>query len=116
LFLRLTDHFFATKFMKKDVRVREQMFGMISLWQQSGLTQKYFCEQHAICYHVFHYWYKCFRTAQLVVKDEGFIPLKIEPSIAINTTCAQVELLLTDGKRLSFYQPVTSDYLKALIS
>jgi len=102
--------------MQKDVQVREQMFSMISLWQQSGITQKSFCEQHNIRYHVFHYWYKCFRDLQSPTKDEGFIPLKIQPSNPVNTSCAQVELLFGDGKRLLFHQPVTSDYLKALIS
>ena len=102
--------------MQKDVQVREQMFSMIGLWQQSGLTQKSFCEQHHIRYHVFHYWYKCFRDLQLPAKDEGFIPLKIQPSNSVNTSYAPVELLLADGKRLLFHQPVSSDYLKALIS
>ncbi|WP_442345985.1 IS66 family insertion sequence element accessory protein TnpA, partial [Foetidibacter luteolus] len=34
------------------------MFSMIGDWQQSGLSQKAFCAQHGIRYHVFHYWYK----------------------------------------------------------
>ena len=46
--------------MQKDEATREQMFKMISTWQQSGLSQKSFCEQNGIRYHVFHYWYKCF--------------------------------------------------------
>ena len=100
--------------MQKDVQVREQMFSIISSWQQSGLSQKSFCEQHNIRYHVFHYWYKCYRDLQSSTKDEGFIPLKIQPSV--NDSCAYVELLLADGKRLLFHSPVSSDYLKALIS
>ncbi len=102
--------------MRKEVQVREQMFSMIRNWQQSGLTQKAYCEQHKIAYHVFHYWYKCFRDLQLPTKDEGFIPLKIQPSTSVNTSCPHVELLLADGKRLLFNQPVSSDFLKALIS
>jgi hypothetical protein len=102
--------------MQRDVNVRGQMFAMISLWQQSGLTQKAYCEEHGVRYHVFHYWYKCFRDLQSPAKDEGFIPLKIQPSNSVNTCCAHVELLLADGKRLLFHQPVSSDYLKALIS
>jgi hypothetical protein len=101
--------------MQKDVQVREQMFSMIRNWQQSGLTQKAYCEQHKITYHVFHYWYKCFRDLQLPAKEEGFIPLKIQPS-SVNTCSPRIELLLADGKRLLFHQPVASDYLKALIS
>lgn len=102
--------------MQKDVKVSERMFAMISLWQQSGLSQKAYCKQHNIRYHVFHYWYRSFRNLQLQSEDEGFIPLKIQPSNSVNTSCAYVELLLADGKRLLFNQPVSSDYLKALIS
>lgn len=102
--------------MQRDIHVREQMFSMIREWQQRGLSQKDFCKRHAVGYHVFHYWYKCFNRAQPAVKENGFMPLKIEQSSAINTACAAVELLLADGRRLIFHQAVSSDYLKVLIS
>ncbi|MDQ6814061.1 MAG: hypothetical protein M3040_10000 [Bacteroidota bacterium] len=54
--------------MQKNVHVREQMFNIISKWQGSGLSQKAYCEQHNIHYHVFHYWYKCFRDLQSAAK------------------------------------------------
>ena len=102
--------------MQRDVQTRDEMFSMIRNWQQSGLTQKAYCEQNKIRYHVFHYWYKCFRDLQLPAKEAGFIPLKIQPSTSVNTSLPHIELLLADGKRLLFHQPVASDYLKALIS
>ncbi len=52
--------------MHRDETVREQMFSLITSWQQSGLSQKAYCEHHGIGYHVFHYWYKCFRDFQSV--------------------------------------------------
>ena len=102
--------------MQRDVQVREQMFSMIGNWHQSGLTQKAYCEEHGIRYHVFHYWYKCYRDLQTPAKDDGFIPLNIQPFTSENTSCAEVELLLADGRRVIFHQPVSSDFLKALIS
>ncbi len=102
--------------MQRDETIRGQMFAMITCWQQSGLSQKAYCQEHNIRYHVFHYWYKCFRQLQSPAKDEGFIPLKIQPVNPTNTASAVVELLLPDGIRLLFHQAVTSDYLKALIS
>ena len=100
--------------MRYDEQIQQQMFSMINEWQQSSLTQKAFCEQHTIRYHVFHYWYKRYRDAQAVDKEPGFIPLQIKPSFDISA--AHIELLLPDGKRLLFHQPVSSDYLKAIIS
>ena len=101
--------------MQRDKAIREQMFAMISSWQQSGLSQKAYCQQHNIRYHVFHYWYKCFRDLQSPAKDKGFMPLKIQAVNSIHTASAHAELLLPDGRRLLFHQAVTSDYLKALI-
>ena len=102
--------------MQKDEAPREQMFKIVEAWQQSGLSQKSFCEQNGIRDHVFHYWYKCFRDLQSIIKPQGFLPLKIQRSNTANTTSAHVELVLADGKRLLFHQPVSSDYLKDLIS
>jgi hypothetical protein len=67
--------------MQKDEARREQMFKMINMWQQSGLTQKAYCKKHGIAYHVFH-WYKRFRDRQAASKNQGFIALKIQPSDA----------------------------------
>ena len=100
--------------MRSNEQVKQQMFSMINEWQQSSLTQKAWCEQHAMRYHVFHYWYKRYRDAQAVDKEPGFIPLKIKPSF--DTSAAHIELLLPDGKRLLFHQPVSSNYLKAVIN
>ncbi|TKK70376.1 hypothetical protein FC093_06415 [Ilyomonas limi] len=98
---------------------QQQMFLMIASWQQSGLTQKDYCEQHSVRYHVFHYWYKKYRDTQLSDQPAGFIPLQIQPSAAAsNTPSAGVhtEMVLPNGRRLLFHRPVSVDYLKALIS
>jgi len=100
--------------MRYDEQVQQQMFSMINEWQQSSLTQKAFCEQHTMHYHVFHYWYKRYRDAQATDKEPGFLSLKIKPSS--DSAAPHTELLLPDGKRLLFHQPVSSDYLKAIIS
>ena len=96
--------------------MQQQMFAMILSWQQSGLTQKVYCQEHAVSYHIFHYWYKRCRTSQSPDKEPGFIPLQTEHSHSLVSIPAHIELLLPDGKRLLFHQPVSSDYLRQLIS
>ena len=91
--------------------VREQMFEHIKRWQSGDLTQKRFCEQAGIAYHVFHYWYKVYRNSNQPATS-SFVKLKVEPSLASSS----IELVLPDGKRLLFHEPVAADYLKALIS
>ena|SRR5450755_2898705 len=97
--------------MQKKEAVQQQMFDHINQWQQSGLTQKAFCGQVNLAYHIFHYWYKRYRITESKPAS-SFIKLRVStPSVT-----SSMELVLPDGKRLLFYQPVSIDYLKALIS
>ena len=95
--------------IKEDVK--QQMFTKIIQWQQSGVTQKAFCQQNDIAYHVFHYYYGCFRSKN---NDQAstFIKLQVAPGYVSTHT----ELVLPDGKRLLFHQGVSADFLKALIN
>lgn len=110
--------------MQYSEATQQQMFSMIECWQQSGLDQKAYCEQYAIRYHVFHYWYKKYRDTQLAptLKEHSFIALQVKSAPAVTAPItplaagAHTELVLPDGRRLLFHQPVSADYLKALIS
>lgn len=99
--------------MRSNPAIRRQMFEMIERWQQSGLSQKSFCEKESIKAYVFYYWYKHYRLAeQSPVSKSGFVKLEIEKT----TVAACVEIHFPGGVRLVFHEPVGSDYLKALIS
>ncbi len=101
--------------MQYDKQAQEDMFRMIVFWKQSGLSQKAYCEQNNIRYYVFHYWYKRYRDQQGAVEDGTFVPLNVRPS-TFPVSNSAIEILLPDGKRILFHQPVGPDYLKALIS
>lgn len=93
---------------------RENMFVLIEQWKSSGLSQKAFCEQHEVRYHVFHYWYKRYRRQHQKPVDNtsAFIPLQINSSSSGG--CA--ELILPDGRRLLFHQAVDANFLKTLLA
>ena len=101
--------------MQYDKNLQEQMFTLISRWKQSGLSQKAYCEQNQIRYYVFHYWYKRYRDEQSNSSEPAFIPLNLKPSLS-DAGCANIEVVLADGKRILFHQAVTSNFLKAVIS
>ena len=111
--------------MQSKEEIRKQKFLMVEAWQQSGLSQKAWCIRESIAYHSFHYWYKKYRTVHSIAirssvggvadKNCEFIPLQVQSSVH-RQTYGSVELLLTDGRRLLFHSPVSSDYLKAIIS
>src|SRR3954467_7720131 len=101
--------------MQYDKQTQEDMLKMIASWKQSGLSQKAYCEQNNIRYYVFHYWYKRYRDQQGAVDNGTFVPLNVKPSTFPLANSA-IEILLPDGKRILFHQPVCPDYLKAIIS
>lgn len=100
--------------MRSNDHIRRQMFAHVAVWQQSGLTQRAYCMQNNIAYHVFHYWYKRYRDecAATGNKQSAFVQLQVQAS----SSNAVMELLLGDGRRLLFHQIVSSDYLKSLIN
>ncbi|MBA3830275.1 MAG: hypothetical protein H0X33_15175 [Taibaiella sp.] len=100
--------------MQLQPETRQQMFAMIEQWRTCGLTQKAFCEQRSIRYYVFHYWYKRYKMQQSGVDDNAgsFVELQVAKS----SSAAPVEINFPGGIRIIFHEPVSSSYLKALIS
>lgn len=94
---------------------RNAMFSLIENWQQSGLSQKVFCEQHHIATHQFYYWYKCYRRKKDIPANQvskGFIELHSQEAAHE----AGIELLLACGHRILFRRPVAASFIKAIIS
>lgn len=96
--------------MESREQIRDHHFAMIACWQQSGQSQKQFCLQNNIGYHIFHYWYKIYRDQQSA-NSGSFVALNVASPLQAN-----VELHLTDGKRIVFHQPVSVDFLRTLIA
>lgn len=94
---------------------RNAMFSLIENWQQSGLSQKAFCEQQQIAAHQFYYWYKCYRMQNdlpVAPVAKGFIELHSQ----VTQPEAAIEILLLCGHRIFFHQPVAASFIKAIIS
>ena len=100
--------------MRNNPEVRHQMFQLIEQWKQSGLSQNAFCEQHSMRFHKFYYWYKCYRRVNEIPDEDnkGFVKLKIEKTLPASS----VEIHFPCGVRVLFHEPVSSNYLKTLIS
>ncbi len=94
---------------------RQQKFSMIERWRTSGLTQKAFCEQQSVRYYIFHYWYKRYREQHGASQKDAssFVKLQIAKPPA---SSGSVEVYYPGGMRIIFHEPVSSSYLKALVS
>lgn len=106
--VRFPNNFVSKDYMSKE----EQMFERIGRWQDSGLSQKLWCAQNNIAYATFQYWYKRFRSATAAQEPAGdFVPLLVDAP----TSPGWCELIGTGGRRLVFHQPVSADFLHALL-
>lgn len=100
--------------MRNNPEVRLKMFEMIEQWQQSGLTKKAYCLQQSIKHHSFYYWYKRYRQqhAQADGNSSSFIKLQLEKPVISGSA----EIHFPGGIRIILHEPVSSSYLKSLIS
>lgn len=96
--------------------IEQRMFASIGRWQRSGLKQTTWCKNNHIRYSTFHYWYKRYRSKVLdtdtPANTPGFVQVMMDTA---GTTVVQCELALPDGRRLTFHQPVSADFLRTLI-
>ncbi len=97
--------------MGKDNSIREQMFANIASWQASELSQKQWCQDQGITYHVFHYWYRKYRDEHRESTDDSsFVRLTVTPEVG-----ACCEVIFTDGTKIIFREAVPAPYLKSLL-
>jgi len=98
----------ATKGERQQV-----MFSMIESWKESGKSQQEFCKSRGLAYSGFHYWYKKYRHEQHSDTSSPFVPVHIQNA---SSSSPVAELILPDGRRLNFYQPVEASFLRTLLS
>ena len=102
--------------MRASNEQRTAMLALIEQWEQSGMRQKDFYQQHNIRSHVFYYWHKRYqkqktRPLKSIPAKSKFVQL--QPPVL---SSSNMELHLPNGNRIIFHQQVSVDYLKALTS
>ncbi len=101
--------------MRYDKQTLEDISRKVAAWKQSGLSQKAYCQQNSLNFYNFQYWCKICGGGPNAVKENSFVTLNVKPSTSLLSS-AGIEIVLSDGKRILFHQPVSADYLKCLIS
>ena len=91
--------------------MREQMFASIASWLSSNLSQKQWCRDQGITYHIFHYWYRKYRNEHPELpSSNSFVQLAVKPEAG-----AGCEVIFTDGTKIIFREAVSAQYLKSLL-
>ena len=97
--------------MVKEEQVKEKMFASIDAWQQSSLSQKEWCRQQDMAYHIFHYWYRKYKDTHTATSDKSsFVRLEVTPEV--QSSC---EVIFNDGTKIIFRQSVSAPFLKSLL-
>ena len=92
---------------------KEEMFAMIDAWKASGQSQYEFNKAAGVAHSNFQYWYKKYREQHEPGSASSFVAVKIKP---ISHALIFAELVLPDGKKLCFHQPVDASFLRSLLS
>ena len=82
--------------MQNKTEHRIQMLEMILRWKQSRQSQKFFCADNNIAYHIFHYWYGVYRAEQNTTGS--FLPVRLTTAIQQE----QITIRGTNGIELKF--------------
>lgn len=91
---------------------------LIEKWKTATVGMKVFCAEHEISLSALKYWMRQFGVpSKRQGKKKVFIPLSVVPDGQNKMLPAVLfaEIVFTNGTRLSFHQPVSASFLKAII-
>lgn len=70
----------------------------IKAWEESGLTQKFFCDERGINYKVFNAKLQTYRKKSATPKASSFLPVKVSSRSSNKKPCdASLRVFLTSG-------------------
>ena len=79
----------------------KRMQQMVEQWQQSGISQRQFCEKNRIKLSTFGYWVQKYNEAK--IPDPGFASLRISPEPVNMLPVPKMEIELSGGVFVRIY-------------
>lgn len=103
--------------MKNNQELKEEKFAMVCRWQESGLTQKQFTLQENVSMNNFQYWFKRYKKQNNPTEEQrgSFIKLPVSEK-AERKENVFLEITLSNGTNMRFFNPVDVSQLKKLVS
>lgn len=99
-------------------RTETEKLELIKSWEKSGRSIKRFCDEHQFSGSLFHGWLNKYRRNKEGHAPGKFVPVQIQtPIVSLEDhAIPYAEVILKDGNRIKFYQPVSVDCLRILIA
>lgn len=106
----------------------EERTSWVIKWQSSGMNKIEFCKEHNLNPNTFKHWNQLYNrsvdnSSRLGMDEEhpethspeSFISVKLDNVFEPSGESPLMELKLSNGGILRFYQPVSADYIKELL-
>lgn len=99
-------------------RTEQEKLHLIDQCEKSGLPIKTFCNQHNFSDSLFHTWLNKYRRNRKTVKvQKEFIPLQVTSMpLSSQPGFLYAEVITARGTQIKFYQPVSDDLLRKVLS
>ncbi|MCK5014365.1 MAG: hypothetical protein KAS66_11155 [Candidatus Omnitrophica bacterium] len=92
---------------------QSEMFSLISRWQESGLSQIDFCQQHDLVPHRFYYWLKKYKQSGTTSIRSSFLQVEVETGGS--ETSDEIRIEYPNGVIVTVGETVHISRLRALI-
>jgi hypothetical protein len=92
---------------------REYMYGMISLWKKSGLSQNKFCQQENIPSRTFRTWVKKYKQETNPVSDPIF--MQVQTPMSCSVISDMITMICPNGVRIEFPMGVSVETIGTLV-
>lgn len=99
-------------------RTEKEKLDLIEQWEGSALSIKRFCDEHRLSDSLFHSWLNKYRRRKEGKAPGKFVAVQLQPPVTLteDDSTLYAEVVLKEGNRIKFYQPVGVDFLRTLTS
>ena len=107
---------------EQNAKIAREMRQHVASWQASKMSSQAYCADKDFTVHKLYYWFNKTRKEQAGTHSPatGFTRVrpKAEPSVSqdlSNSTLPSLEVNLSNGTRLVFYQAISKDLLNVFL-
>ncbi len=81
--------------MKKSGREnwKQEMFSLVTKWQDSGINQRDFCDRHDLSIYTFHYWLRRYKQ-EYSSSENGFMAVEVNPEKLTTHKYGYVQIII----------------------
>ena len=107
---------------EQNAKIAQQMRQHVASWQASKMTSREYCTNNGLPQHKIYYWLNKIKKEQAGIDGSATGFLQVRPNEVSSTaqshsgsTLPTMEVNLSNGTRLVFFQAISKDLLTAFL-